>query len=182
MKLMKLGLVLFSHLHVWTIYIGSRFFYSLLAYTLPKTVFWLYYPLWVSPWGLHFYFLFFSFSSISLCLFSLATFTCIHHGAPKLEGFISRAVRLLQNLNTPSGLNPIVMETCSIIVYSTLKGHKIGEASLDPAIKDGDPPWWWIWANFTTFGFIDGGIVPWRSKIFTMRASKALPNDPLVTA
>ncbi|KAF8019286.1 hypothetical protein BT93_G0074 [Corymbia citriodora subsp. variegata] len=66
-------------------------------------------------------------------LFLLGSFSAyVLHCSPAPEGSISRAVRSLRRLGAPPrGLDPGVVETFPTVVYSAVKGNKIGEASLE---------------------------------------------------
>ncbi|KAF8018147.1 hypothetical protein BT93_H3137 [Corymbia citriodora subsp. variegata] len=69
-------------------------------------------------------------------LFLLGSFSAyVLHCSPAPEGSISRAVRSLRRLGAPPrGLDPGVVETFPTVVYSAVKGNKIGEASLECAV------------------------------------------------
>ncbi|XP_030466912.1 E3 ubiquitin-protein ligase ATL31-like [Syzygium oleosum] len=73
--------------------------------------------------------------AIIVVLFLLTSFSAyILHCSPAPEGSIGRAVRSLRRLAAPRGLDPAVIETFPTAVYSAVKGHRIGEASLECAV------------------------------------------------
>ncbi|KAI3440416.1 RING-type domain-containing protein [Psidium guajava] len=72
---------------------------------------------------------------IVVMLFLLASFSAyVLRCSPAPEGSIGRAVRSLRRLGAPRGLDPAVLETFPTAVYSAVKGHKVGEASLECAV------------------------------------------------
>ncbi|XP_030534940.1 E3 ubiquitin-protein ligase ATL31-like [Rhodamnia argentea] len=72
---------------------------------------------------------------IIVILFLLASFSAyVLNCSPAPEGSIGRAVRSLRRLGAPRGLDPAVLETFPTAVYSAVKGHKVGEASLECAV------------------------------------------------
>ncbi|KAF7848179.1 hypothetical protein BT93_L2220 [Corymbia citriodora subsp. variegata] len=73
---------------------------------------------------------------IVLLLFFFAYFAFLLRCSPLPEGSIGLAgVRSLHRLGAlPPGLDPAVVESFPTVVYSAVKGHRIGEASLECAV------------------------------------------------
>ncbi|KAL3728252.1 hypothetical protein ACJRO7_032925 [Eucalyptus globulus] len=74
--------------------------------------------------------------ALVIVIFLLATFSAyILRYSPAPEGSIGRAVRSLRRLGAPPrGLDPAVVETFPTVAYAAVKGHRIGERSLECAV------------------------------------------------
>ncbi|XP_010025162.2 LOW QUALITY PROTEIN: E3 ubiquitin-protein ligase ATL6 [Eucalyptus grandis] len=74
--------------------------------------------------------------ALVIVIFLLATFSAyILRCSPAPEGSIGRAVRSLRRLGAPPrGLDPAVVETFPTVAYAAVKGHRIGERSLECAV------------------------------------------------
>ncbi|XP_056159955.1 E3 ubiquitin-protein ligase ATL6-like [Syzygium oleosum] len=70
---------------------------------------------------------------IVVFLFFLSAYSAfIRRCSPAPEGSIS--VPLVRRLAAPRGLDPAIVESFPTVVYSAVKGHKTGEASLECAV------------------------------------------------